>query len=459
MKSVKNGLVLITVLALLLGMAACGTKPAATTPTPSASAPAPAQTSSKPAPTPSASTAAPVTINFFSNLPDRTSGQGKLEQTLLDNYMAANSNVTIKVEALQDEPYKQKFQSYVASNSLPDICSVWGQPSFLQAVMEKGYVAELKPADYTDYGFFKGATTDFSYNGKLYGLPRNQDMTTLYINKSMFDANGVKVPTTYNELLEAAKAFRAKNIQPLAINGKDKWILSLFFEDIEIKVSGNQDTIYNACDQTTKFATDADIRKAAELFKQLVDAGLFQDSFTSADYAAAQNLFLQEQTPMFYMGAWEVGMAGNMENSEHFRNNVDLVPFPVVEDGKGKVSDICAWNGGGYSVSATSPVKEEAVKLLNYMMSPDNWVKTGWQNGLVVPGQDYTKYLTGKENILQTGVTNILQSSTSMSGTSWNDYLPGEWKTNNENLIQEFAAGIISVDEFLAGLDEAAQNQ
>jgi len=454
MKLLKRGLVLILAFALLISMAACGTKEAASTPDTTAVESTPAAEAAVET-TPESGSSEPVTINFFSNLPDRSSGQGLLEQTILDNYMKENKNVTIKIEALQDEPYKQKFQSYVASNNLPDIFHVWGQPSFFEAVMEKGYVAELNPNDYTNYGFFPGATKDFSYNGKLYGLPRNQDLTTLYINKAKFADNGVKIPTTYTELLDAAKAFRAKGIQPLAINGRDKWILNLFYQDILIKVSGNQQTIYDASSGRTTFSGDPDIRKAAELFKKLVDAKLFQDSFTSADYGAAQNLFLQEQSAMFYMGAWEVGMASNQDNSESFRKNVDLVPFPIVEDGKGKITDVCAWNGGGYAVSASSKVKAEGLKLLNYMMSPDNWPKIGWEKGLVVPGQNYEKYLTGKENQLQLGVTSILKTATSMSGTSWNDVNPGEWKTTVENAMQEYAAGITTVDEFLATLDKA----
>jgi len=447
MKLFKKALVLLVAVALVMSMAACGKK-ASTDTTPTATP----DTSTS---TPSEEAKEPITIKFFSNLPDRSSGQGLLEQTILDNYMKENDNITIEIEALQDEPYKQKFQSYVASNNLPDIFHVWGQPAFFQAVMEKGYAAELNPADYESYNFFEGSTTDFSYNGKLYGLPRNQDITTIFINKAIFNDNGVKIPETYKELLDAARAFRSKGIQPLAINGRDKWILNLFFQDLVIKVSGNQQTIYDASTGKTKFSEDPDIRKAAELFKELVDAGLFQDSFVSADYGAAQNLFLQEQAAMFYMGAWEVGMASNPDNSEHFRQNVGLIPFPVVEDGKGKISDVCAWNGGGYAVSASSPVKDEAIKLLNYMMQPDNWPKIGWQQGLVVPGQKYSDYMTGNENVLQVAITEVLNSATSMSGTPWNDFNPGDWKANVENYIQEFAAGITSVDEFLQKLDSA----
>ena len=397
----------------------------------------------------------PVTIHFFSNLPDRSSGMGELEQILIDQYTAENPHVTVEVEALQDEPYKQKFQSYVAGNELPDLCMVWGQPSFFQAVMEGGYVAELNPDDYTDYGFFDGATADFSYDGKLYGLPRNQDLTALFYNQAIFDEYDVKVPETYDDLMAAAETFRENGVTPLSINGKDKWILNLFFQDLLVKVSGDQDTIYDAIDQETSFAGDPDIRKTAELYKDLVDAGLFQDSYISADYASAMNLFLQEESAMFYMGAWEVGMASNEENSEHFRENVQVMTFPTVTEGEGKATDLVAWNGGGFAVSASSAVKDEAIALLNYMMLPDHWAKIGWETGNVVPGQDYSSFLTGNENQLQMTITDILQQSTSMSGTTWNDYAPGEWKTNCEQLMQEYSAGIVDIDGFLTGLDEA----
>ncbi len=446
----KQAVALTSAFALVLGAAACGTN---NTTTPQTTPGTPAGTDA-PGTDPGTETPEAITLRFFSNLPDRTSGQGLLEQKMLDAYQAANQHVTIEVEALQDEPYKQKYQTYVSGNNLPDIFSVWGQPSFLEASMANGYLAELNEADYSDYQFFDGSFKDFSYDGKLYGLPRNQDITTIFINKALFEENDIKIPETYDELLTAVKAFRELDIQPLAINGKDKWTLNLFFQDLVVKVSGDQQTIYNASTGETTFAGDPDLRRAAELFQELVDAGIFQDSFVSADYGAAQNLFLQEQAAMFYMGAWEVGMASNMDNSEHFRENVDLIPFPVVSDGEGRLTDVIAWNGGGYSVSAASPVKEEAIKLLNYMMLPDNWAKTGWQEGLVVPAQQYEQYFTGNENILQEAITKILGETTSMSGTSWNDFQPGDWKTNVENIIQEFAAGIQDVDGFLEGLDQ-----
>ena len=127
----------------------------------------------------------PVTIKVFSNLPDRTTGQGLLEQNIIDSYMTANTNVTIEVEALQDEAYKTKFTAYTASNNLPDVVSVWGQPAFIDPVINSGYLAELNAADYADYHFVDGSINGFSKDGKIYGLPRNTDIFSIYYNKQI----------------------------------------------------------------------------------------------------------------------------------------------------------------------------------------------------------------------------------------------------------------------------------
>ncbi len=397
-----------------------------------------------------------VTLKFFSNLPDRSSGQGKLEQMLIDSYMKENPNVTIQVEALQDEPYKQKFKAYASGNQLPDIFMVWGQPSFFGPVMKAGYAAELNKDDFNNYGFFNGSLNGFSYNGKLYGLPRNTDYMVLYYNKALFAKNGVKVPTNFAELLQAAKTFRTKGIAPIAMNGKDKWAISLLYQDLVIKESGNQNLIYDALSGKVKFANDPALKKAAQDLKGLMDVKGFQDSFVAADYGAANNLFAQEKAAMYYMGAWEVGMDSNPNFSDSFKQNVDVIKFPAINGGSGKDTDLLAWNGGGYAISANSKVKDEAAKFLKYLMKPENWAKNGWQLGLVVPAQKYDSYLTGKETNLQKKLTAILSSSTSISGTPWNDSLTPDFKTTAENLSQELAAGMVTPDKFLTETDKAA---
>ena len=120
-----------------------------------------------------------VTIKLFSNLPDRKNGQGLVEQTIIDQYMSENPNVNIEVEALDEESYKTKFKAY-AMDGMPDVVSIWGQPSFLDEVLDAGVLAELNESDYSDYGFVSGSLEGFKKDGKLYGLPRNTDIMVFY---------------------------------------------------------------------------------------------------------------------------------------------------------------------------------------------------------------------------------------------------------------------------------------
>ncbi|MGB9808726.1 MAG: ABC transporter substrate-binding protein, partial [Caldanaerobacter sp.] len=259
------------------------------------------------------------------------------------------------------------------------------------------------------------------YEGKLYGLPRNTDFMVLYYNKGLFEKFGVNVPDTFEELIGAAKTFRKNNIAPISINGKDKWSLAILYQDLVLKESGDQEYIYRVLSEKNNISKDPILLKAAKDFVELVNAGGFQDSFIAADYGAANNLFAQEKAAMYYMGSWEVGMATNPNFSDSFKKNLDVTYFPTISGGKAKKTDILAWHGGGYAVSSKSPVKEEAMKLLLFMMQPDKWAKIGWQEGLVVPGQDWSKFMTGNETELQKKLTQIFSSATSVSGTVWQD--------------------------------------
>lgn len=87
-----------------------------------------------------------VTIRLFSNLPDRKNGQGLVEQMIIDEYMAENPDITIEVEALDEEAYKTKFKAY-AMDGMPDVVSIWGQPAFLDEVLDAGVLAELNVDD------------------------------------------------------------------------------------------------------------------------------------------------------------------------------------------------------------------------------------------------------------------------------------------------------------------------
>lgn len=355
-----------------------------------------------------------VTIKVFSNLPDRKNGQGLVEQMIIDEYMAANPNVTIEVEALDEEAYKTKFKAY-AMDGMPDVVSIWGQPSFLDEVLDAGVLAELNEADYADYGFIAGSLEGFKKDDKLYGLPRNTDIMLIYYNQKMFDDNGWKVPVTYDELKKLCADIKAAGITPIAMDGGDGWPMACFLTDIFVKVAGTDyaDIVRNAVAAGDFSAPE--MKEATQILVDSVAAGMFQVGYDSQDYGTTMNLFTNGQAAMYCMGSWDCSMALNEDIAPEIRDNIRAFTMPVVDGGKGGANDIAAWNGGGYAVSADSTVKEEAIKFLNYMYQPDKLSKYGWENGVGMSAQDQTAYLTGNETELQKQVMDILKNADSVS--------------------------------------------
>ncbi|MFR7762467.1 MAG: ABC transporter substrate-binding protein [Eubacterium sp.] len=397
-----------------------------------------------------------ITLKVFSNLPDRKNGQGLVEQQIIDEYQKEHKNVTIKVETLDEEAYKTKFKAY-SMEGMPDVVSIWGQPSFLDEVLDAGVLAELNEDDYKDYGFISGSLDGFKKNGKLYGLPRNTDVAGFYYNEKMFKENGWSVPKTYDELLELAKKINDKGIIPLAMDGGDGWPMAVYLSDILYKLTGSDysSTVSDAIKKGD--FTDANIKKATEILKQTADAKMFQKGYDSQDYGTAQNLFTNGQAAMFYMGSWEASMALNEDIPKDIRENIRVFTMPTIKDGKGKATDIAAWNGGGYAVSSTSEHKEEAIKFLNYMYQPDKLSKYGWENGVGMSAQDQSAYMTGKETKLQMQFVDAVNNATSLSGTPINDCGPSTFKTSIESEIQSVSNGSKSVDDFLKTIGDSCK--
>ena len=390
-----------------------------------------------------------VTIKVFSNLPDRKNGQGLVEQKIIDEYMEENQNVEIKVEALDEEAYKTKFKAY-SMEGMPDVVSIWGQPSFLDEVLDAGVLAELNEDDYADYKFVSGSLDGFKKDGKLYGLPRNTDVAGFYYNEKMFTDNGWEIPKTYDELLTLAGKIKESGMVPLAMDGGDGWPMAVYLSDILFKLAGDDyagivsDAVSNADFSNPSFI------EAAQLLKKSADEGLFQNGYDSQDYGTAMNLFTNGQAAMFYMGSWEASMALNEDISEEIRDNIRVFTMPVIEGGKGTATDIAAWNGGGYAVAESSEVKEEAIKFLNYMYQPDKLSKYGWENGVGMSAQDQSEYMTGNETKLQMQFVDAVNAATSLSGTPINDCGPSAFKTSIESETQSVSNGSTSIDDFLS---------
>ena len=396
-----------------------------------------------------------ITLKFFTALADRSNGQGKIEQQIIDAYMKEHPNVKIEVEALQDEPYKSKVKIYASSNALPDIIQSWGQTSFIKPLIDAGMLAELYESDYATYDFVSGSLDGFKQGGKLYGLPRNTDFFVMYYNQKILSDNGIEVPRTTLEWFEATKKLRAKGINPITTNAIEGWSLPIWFEYIAQRHTGDFTKMDDVLAGKATFTGNEQFLAAAKELQKFQKDKALADGFLTTDYGASRNLFGQGKAAFFLMGSWESGLATDESFAEEFRNNVAAAPYPASD--VGKLTDVAAWFGGGYSISANSKHKKEAVQFLNYFYAPENWPKQMWQGGAGIPAQKFDQYLTGKENNLQKGLVAIFSSIKTSSGTPIQDQGTNEFKNKIIEAHQSLMDGRYTPLVFLKKLDEAVK--
>ena len=301
-----------------------------------------------------------------------------------------------------------------------------------------------------------GSLDGFKKDGKLYGLPRNTDVAVFYYNQKLFDDNGWSVPATYDELLALADPINAAGLVPVAMDGGDGWPMAVYLSDLMFKITGDYNQVATDAIANGDFS-DPVYTQATQLMKDAADAGLFQNGYDSQDYGTAMNLFTNGQAAMFYMGSWETSMATNQDIPEEIRDNIRVFTMPVVEGGKATATDIEAWNGGGYAVSANSEVKDEAIKFLNYMYQPDKLSKYGWEKGVGMSAQDQSGFMTGNETELQKQIVDIVSKATKVSGTTLNDRGSAAFKAAIESEIQGVSNGSLSIEDFLSDIGDACK--
>jgi raffinose/stachyose/melibiose transport system substrate-binding protein len=222
--------------------------------------------------------------------------------------------------------------------------------------------------------FQEGILDYYTFNNNLYALPDGNNIAIIYYNKSLFAKAGVKVPTTFEEMVEAVKQLKAKDITPIAIGEKDSWTGSFLFMNILLRTNGGPGFLKEVLDGKKTFADPA-FTEAVDAFQSLVQAGAFQEGATSFDYNAGENLFKTGKSAMYFMGSWATG---GIETSDVSKDgNVGVFKFPTV-NGKGIPDEYMLAPGSAFAVSKDSKHLQETLDFLNYFLI--NYPKVMFEN-------------------------------------------------------------------------------
>ncbi len=125
-------------------------------------------------------------------------------------FKQSNPNIDVAIELTPFDQYWTKLEAGATGGSAPDLFWMNG-PNFVKYASNGILmpIDEQVRADNVDRASYPEALVNlYSYDGKLYGLPKDFDTIGLWYNKELFDAAGVAYPDetwTWDNVRDAAQ--------------------------------------------------------------------------------------------------------------------------------------------------------------------------------------------------------------------------------------------------------------
>jgi ABC-type sugar transport system, periplasmic component len=337
-----------------------------------------------------ATTAAPteakkVTITFAEHVADINT-QSPHVAAIVKAFMVKYPNVTIDMNGTEVTEHMTKMKMAAQSGTLPDM--VWLEAPTAKEMVAAGYLADLTSEiqsrgmnDYFQPGMIDACTVD----GKIYGLPSEPLACGLWYNKAIFAKYNVQLPTTYEELLAAAKVFKQNGVVAIAQGAKSNFSVWAF--QAMLARFGFFDKLDNLLSGKEKW-DNADFIKFYGKVKELTDAGAFPTNVANLDYFQAVEMFMGGNAAMLDAGAWETS---KLEKSA-VAKDVGFWFGPTFSDGVGEQNIGIKAPGGPYCVSAESAKDPDKMKAImdfwQFFYGPEG-TKIVAEDNMILPTSKY----------------------------------------------------------------------
>ena len=340
---------------------------------------------------------------------ENTTVPGELKKLAAGACSTENAALPLSIQTVPQASLDQKLQLLAGQGALPAMFAAGNAPATTKTLVQAGDIADLQ-TELTKLGVISDVepaaiSTIKNLYGGFYVIPDEFNIEGIFYNKKIFTANGISVPTTWDELTADAAKLQGKGIQPFSASGQQGWPITRLISGYLYRSLGPD--AMNAIASGKAKLTDPSYVKAAQAIADLGSKGYFGKGVESIDYNTAVNTFLTGKAAMLYMGTWVLANISDKTADTVGADNIGFMPFPSVTGGAGDISQYPANVGLPFTFGAkTLGPKTEA------------WLKCIVQNygaGVLKDYGTYSGFTTASPvaglSTLQTDIQQTMASS------------------------------------------------
>ncbi len=275
-----------------------------------------------------------------------TEGHQKALNHIIEEFNGSQDSITVEAKYVPFADFKKQLSIGASADELPDLVILDNPDHAAYAAM--GIFADLTDKfDVSNY--YEGPVNSCTLDEKLYGVPFGSNDLVLFYNEDMLKKAGCEVPTTWDELLEVAKATTTDSVfgfAHCALQNEEgtfnflPWVWSTGATSYEINSEGGI--------------------KALNFEKELVDSGAMTKEAINWTQGDTMHQFIAGNLAMMINGTWQVPTM----REEVPDLNWNVAPIP---QDKEQASGL---GGENYAVIAGGN-EDAAVKFLEFATTPE----------------------------------------------------------------------------------------
>lgn len=266
-------------------------------------------------------------------------------------------NIHIEYEGITN--YADDITTRLTTGDWGDICMI---PASVDKDELQNYFTPM--GDYDTLSKEYTMLQDYSYDGKVYGIPSMGNIQGIVYNKRIFKEAGVtELPKTPDEFLTALQKIKDNtDAIPLYTNFAAGWTMTAWDAYIDACATGQADFAHEGRvkgkdpfadrgDQTGPYAV-------YDILYRAVEQGLTEDDPTTTDWEGSKARLNNGGIACMALGSWSINQ---MKNAGPHGDDVAYMPFPITVNGKQYTSVAPDYN---YGINCNRSADQQAAAMV-----------------------------------------------------------------------------------------------
>ncbi|NUT29022.1 MAG: carbohydrate ABC transporter substrate-binding protein [Streptomyces sp.] len=351
------------------------------------------------------------------------------------------SGITVDVNTKDSNTFQEQINSYLQGT--PDDVFTWFAGYRMQFFAAKGLATPIDDVWKTIGGNFPEAMHKLSKgeDGKYYFVPLYSYPWAIFYRKSVFKEKGYEVPTKWDDFVALCKQMKKDGLVPIAFGDKDAWPALGTFDQINFRTNGYDFHVELMAGKASW--TDAKVRKAFDTWAEILP--YHQEGATGRTWQDAAQTLASKKAGMYLLGTFVAQQFTNKADLD----DLDFFAFPEIDPAYGQ--DTVEAPTDGFMMSKSPKNKAEAVKLLQYLGTPDAEDIYLKSDPSVVHAS--TKADTSSYTAIQKKAYDMIAGAKSLTQFMDRDSRPDFTSTVMQPALQKFIRDPKGVDSLLSSIE------